>query len=541
MRCSKFLASQRCSYGTLAGSDTQGGAGRPAPGDRYIEYEGWPKSRYAEGAEDFGFCSEKTEHLVSTESNNTHQIVVIGGGISGLAAAHHLREIAPQQDVVLLEATDRLGGVLETTHESGFLAEGGADNFITNRTSAIDLCRRVGIENELFNTYQARRRVDVVCRGRLEPIPEGFVVMAPTRLGAMLRSGILSWPGKMRMAAERFVRSRTPDDESLASFATRRFGREMYERLVQPLVGGIYTADPDKLSVRAAMPRFVEMEATYGSLIRGAKLERDSRTSDSGARYSLFMAPRTGVSRLVEALAERLPPGTVRCNAPVERIEKVDEGRWRVFLRDPQQSSIDADAVVVAVPACAAAALLASVDRDLAGSLERIEYAPCVIVSLGFRREQIGHPLNGFGFVVPNVEGRRILSASFSSMKYPERAPEGCELIRVFIGGACQAELTELDDATLRQIAIDELSDLLAVNGPPIFERITRWPRSMPQYHVGHLNLVDHVARRVASHRGLALAGNAYRGVGIPQCIESGEWAAEEIARDMVGPEVRRD
>jgi len=241
------------------------------------------------------------------------------------------------------------------------------------------------------------------------------------------------------------------------------------------------------------------------------------------------------MSSLVDALADRLPDGSVRLNTAVEKITQHETGKWLITLAGDEPRTIEADGLIVATPAHRAAMLLGRLDFELAANLEQIFCASCAVVSLGYGRSQIGHPLDGFGFVVPQIERRRILSASFSSVKYAGRAPDGCELIRVFIGGACQADLVDLDDETLRAIAVEELADLLTIDGEPIFARISRWRNAMPQYHLGHVERVDRIRSRAASHRGLALAGNAYGGVGVPQCIQSGEQAAVAVVAELQG------
>jgi oxygen-dependent protoporphyrinogen oxidase len=362
------------------------------------------------------------------------------------------------------------------------------------------------------------------------------MLLAPARLWPLVTTPLLSPWGKLRLLAEYFVPRRSGGgDESLASFARRRLGREAFERIVQPLVGGIYTADPEKLSLHATLPRFVEMERRYGSLIRGASAggtNAASGNSESGARYGLFVAPRDGLSSLVDAIAARLPAGSVHLKSPVARITASDDGRWTVTLAG-ESLPIACDAVIVATGAPQAAAMLRDLDSRLAVDLGRIEYAGTSIVSLAYRREQIAHPLDGFGFVVPAIEKRRILAGSFASVKFAGRAPEGTVLVRVFIGGACQRELADLPDDVLRTIATEELRDLLGTTGEPQLALVARWPRSMPQYHVGHAALVDAIDRRVSRWPGLALAGNAYHGVGIPNCIHSGETAAEHVAAQL--------
>jgi oxygen-dependent protoporphyrinogen oxidase len=481
-----------------------------------------------------------------------HRIAIVGGGISGLAAAHRLRQVLPAAQVNLFEASSRLGGVLDTVERDGFLIERSADNFLTSPTAAVDLCRQLGLENELVPTDEARRRALVVQHGRLVPIPEAFYLMSPKKLGPILRSPLLSPLGKLRLLAEPLIprgaaaNLQPPPDESVASFVERRLGREVFERLVQPLVAGIYTADPAKLSMAATMPKFLEYERTYSSLLRATLNISPSTSNDdaeraaTGARYNLFLAPKRGMQSIVQAIVVRLPADCIQRDTTITSATKTENGWTLNFdpqsavrhslpqaIRNPQPSF---DALILAVPTFAAAKLLEFVDPALSSELSGIEYAGCAVVSLGFEREHIGGILDGFGFVVPAIELRRIIAASFSSFKFPGRAPNDDVLIRVFIGGAMQPELLDLPDAELRRIAIDELGDLLRITGIPLVTDIARWPRSMPQYNVGHLERVARIESLVARHPTLALIGNAYRGVGIPQCVAGAQAAADRIA-----------
>lgn len=462
--------------------------------------------------------------------------IVIGGGISGLAAAHRLVELDQSLDVTLFEASGQLGGVLQTERRDGYLIERSADNFITNVPWGIDLCRRVGLGDALLPTNAAQRRAFVVHRGRPQAVPEGFMLMAPRQLGSVLTTPILSPWGKLRLAAELLVPARRDEaDESLASFARRRLGREAFERLVQPLVSGIYTADPEKLSLRAALPRFYEMERRHGSLIRAARHEPEPSNGGraaSGARYGLFAAPRDGMGSLVDAIARRLPKGAVRLNSPVESLARRDDGRWSVTAAasDGGKTEVhEADAVIVALPAPLAARLVERLDAELSSQLAGIAYAGCVIVVTAYAREQFARPLEGFGFVVPECERRSILACSYSSEKFPGRAPEGQVLLRVFLGGACHPEMEALSDDELRSIVARELRELLGVRAAPHFAEVYRWSGAMPQYHVGHLDRVAAIERRLEHLPGLRLCGNAYAGVGVPQCIHQGEQAAEAV------------
>lgn len=463
-------------------------------------------------------------------------IAVIGGGISGLAAAHRLRELDPDLDVVVLEARERLGGVLETRRHAGCLMEAAADGFLTQPDSALRLCQQLGLSHELIATDPQRRHASVIRNGRLEPIPEGFLVMAPTRLGPLLSSRILSWPGKLRMALEYLLPPRTiAADESLAAFVRRRFGNEAYDRLVQPLLGGIYAADCEQLSLAATMPRFQQLEREHGGVIRGLRsrtgLKADAHAG--GVRYGQFAALRTGMGRLIESLAGQLPTGSVRKSAPVETLQPLGDRRWRLEVGSESPEELDVDGVIVALPAHRAAALTGDFDPQLAELLAAIRYNSCAVVSLVYRREQIDHPLDGCGFVVPLLERRHILSGSYASLKYAGRAPEGSVLLRVFVGGGCHHGLMQLPDLELADLAHREVADVLHISGGPDHVLVARHTRAMPEYRVGHQAQVAAIQHRLQRHPTLALAGNAYQGVGVPHCIASGAAAAERVLAEL--------
>ena len=467
------------------------------------------------------------------------RVIVIGGGLTGLAAAHrlvagsaHLRR--PIQ-VKLLEAKDRLGGAIWTDRRDGFLLEGGADSFITNKPAGIDLCREIGLSDQLIGTDATRRRSFVVRSGRLVPVPDGFVMMAPSRLAPILTSPILSWRGKLRVLLEPFVPRKTDEsDESLGAFAKRRLGREAFERLVQPLVGGIYTADPNDLSLAATLPQFAAMERDHGSLSRAGRRQSREDRAGSGARYGLFASLKNGMDGLPRALASALPIGVIETNAPVRRIIRPDPaGPWRVELLEGPP--IEAAAVLLASEAHASARLVDGFDPELSLQLRSIPYASSIVANVAFRRDAIAHPLDGFGVVVPAIEGRSILAASFTSVKFPGRAPADSVLLRVFVGGATQPDLFDLDDSAIERLLQRELAELLGASGDPLFTEIARHPRGMPQYTMGHLDRVAAIRARQAKHAGLALAGNAFGGVGIPDCIRSGQEQADAILAALGG------
>ena len=463
----------------------------------------------------------------------TKDIIVIGGGISGLAAAHRLTELSRTGStayrVTLLEASDRLGGVIATEHADNLLLELGPDSYITDKPAALRLCERLGLADRLIAPQQGGLKLYTVHRGTLEPLPEGFLLMAPTRVGSVLQSPVFSWSGKLRMALEPLIPRRSHDgDESLASFVRRRLGREVLERVAQPLIGGIYASDPEALSLAATMPRFPDMERNHGSVILGsrqAQKRRAQAAGETGARWSLFVSIDGGMEVLVRRIEEALGPGVARLDETVRELSwNAEARRWRV---DTGHGSVEGDAVICTLPAFAAARALTTLDSELAGELGAIPFSSTATVNLAYRRSDIAHPLDGYGFVVPHVERRKIMACTFSSVKYAGRAPEDTALLRCFAGGALQPDLLDQPDELLEAQVREDLEALLGISGTPILCRTTRYPDCMPQYNVGHLDRVERIETRLQQFPTLALAGKSYRGVGIADCIGSGEAAAE--------------
>jgi oxygen-dependent protoporphyrinogen oxidase len=476
------------------------------------------------------------------EKNRTRRVVVIGGGVTGLAAAHRLFEKGGDAfGVLLLEASSRLGGVVRTYQRDGFLLEGGPDSFISEKPAALELARRLGLASHVIGTNEAYRRSFVARGSRLYPTPPGFQLLAPSRLGPLVTSPLFSLRGKARMALDLVLPRRAAtneDDESLADFVRRRLGREALERIAQPMAGGVHTADPELLSLRATFPRFVEMERGHRSVIlalwRASRRERvnGAGRAASGARYSLFLSFDRGMQTLTDALAARLPADSIRLNTRAESLSyDAATRRWRVTT--DKGETHDADALVVALPAHAAARLVRGTDARLAEELDAIPYASTATVNLAYRRASIAHPLDGFGFVVPHAERRATIACSFSSVKFEGRAPAGHVLLRAFVGGALQPETFALDEDRMVAAVRRDLRDLLGERAAPLFAHVEKWPRSMAQYHVGHLARVARIRERLRDLSTLRLAGNAFDGAGLPDCVRNGEAAADELSHTL--------
>lgn len=460
-------------------------------------------------------------------------MVVVGGGIAGLSAAYALSQSdGPPIACTLVEADSRLGGKILTEQADGFVIEGGPDSFLSQKPWGIELCRKLGLENRLIGTNPDRRRTFVYSKGRLEELPEGLALGFPTRLGPFLRSGLLSWPGKLRLGAEIFVpRRREESDESLGGFFRRRLGREALERIIEPLMTGIYAGDADQLSIRATFPRFPEMEREHGSLVRSmlhARWKQRTVGRREAPRWTPFVTLQGGLSELVQTLTGRLSAVKVRLGRRVTAVRSCGTAQGYEVLVDGE-SPLKADAVVLATPAFGAAGLLEPLDATVAGMLGAIPYASTATVTLGFRREGFSHDLDGYGFVIPRIEGRALLASTWSSSKWDHRAPDGAVLIRAYLGGAGREAALERSDQELVELARADLRHIMGVTEEPVMARVFRWPRAMPQYLVGHLDRLAAIEERLARLPGVFVAGAAYRGVGIPDCIRDGLGSAERV------------
>ena len=452
---------------------------------------------------------------------------IIGGGISGLSAAWYLKKFRPEALVTVFESSDEAGGVLQTVREGDFLIEQAADMFVARPAFALELCRELGIEDQLLTTKPVEERAFIGLGDELHPVPQGLSMMVPTLEQPILKTKLLTDAGKQRFLSEdKIAPAKNDDDESLKSFAVRRFGVEAYEKIIQPMVSGIYTADPERLSMRATMKRFVDMEREHGSLIAATALSTEDRAA-RGARYDLFRAPAGGISQLIKSLTDALtqfPNTTISLNSSVSAITQTDQG-WTI--NDGTKQTFDR--LIVATGAETASRLLADVDTQLSGALGEIETASSAIVAIGINQSQLKKPFDGFGIIYPHIDNGQVIAISFSSNKFAGRCDDDQLLIRTFIGGAMQSELVDLDDEALFEIALAQLDKSVGLQGQPIFKRVFRWRNCMPQYHLGHVERVEQIELLANAHANFALAGNSYHGVGIPACVESGKNAAEKV------------
>lgn len=452
------------------------------------------------------------------------EVAIVGGGISGLAAAFALARAGVP--FTLLESSSRWGGRILTERASGFLLEGGADSLFAQKTAALDLCRELGLEDRLIAAREPRT-VYVLKRGCLYALPPGLAAGAPQDVPAFLRSRLFSWPGKLRMGLERLVpRRRDGADESIADFFRRRLGGEALALLGDPLLAGIHAGDPERLSLGATMPRLADMEQRAGSLARGL----------AGARHGtggpLFYTLREGLGDLAEALLRRLPPSRLRSGTAVRALGRDGQG---YLLKLEGGGVLRAAHVVLAVPAPVASRIVASLDIGTAAWLLDVPFAPTATVLLGYRREDVGHPLDGHGLLVPRGQGLRITACSFVSSKFAHRAPEGHVLLRAFIGGVRDAEVLSLGEQGLLATVRRELAPLLSLSGEPCVARVFMWPAAMPQMVTGHRERMAALDRRLERWPGLTLIGAGLRGTGIADAVSEGLRAGRSVADALAG------
>jgi len=464
------------------------------------------------------------------------RVAIIGGGISGLTAAFHLekaRALGSDLRYTLLEAGRRLGGSMNSDRVEGCLVEAGPDSFLTEKPWALTLCKELGIDEQLIGSNDAQRKTYIVVDGRLIAMPDGLMFMVPTKLVPTALSPLFSWGTKVRMARELLHPPRPmEDDETVGELVERHFGAEVVDRLADPLLSGVYGGDANKLSARAVLPRFVEMEEKYGSLSRAMLAAHNKMRAMAGKQPArpLFSSLKDGMQQMVDAIAARLDPSALRLRTRVRGIYPEND-RWRVAI-DMSGSELY-DSVIVATPANIAGALLEAVDRDLADDLLGITYSSSVTVTLGYHMDQLSQLPPGFGFLVPRSEGRRMLACTFVHNKFPHRAPADKGILRCFLGGARdEAVLNQTDDEIVNTVR-SELKDIVKLDARPMFERVYRWRGAMAQYESGHIARIARIEKCVKQIPGLELAGNAYHGIGVPDCIREGMHAANAVVQAL--------
>lgn len=461
------------------------------------------------------------------------RIAIIGGGISGLSAAFELdqrKRAGAAVDYEVFESAPRLGGVLASEWVDGCLIEAGPDSFLTEKPWASQLCRELGLQDQIIGSNDASRKTYILVRNRLIEMPDGLMFMVPTRIAPMLFTPLFSWPTKLRMAGEFFRRPyAVSGDESVASLVARHFGEEAVQRLADPLLSGVYGGSSTQLSARATLLRFVEMEKTHGSLIRGmlAARRRMAQQAKDKPKPPLFSALRNGMQQLLDALVACLDSRVLHTSTKIEGLNHV-AGLWEICGPEGRKQF---DGIILATPAHVAARLLANTDPILAEELDGVPYSSSVTVSMIFDGTAVSGHDHGFGFLVPRSEKRRMLACTFVHNKFPHRVPKNEDrgIVRCFLGACGDESALEMSDLEILATLRSELREITGISAEPRATRVYRWRRAMAQPALGHLERIARMEERQSHLPGLALAGNYLRGIGVPDCVHSGRKAAELV------------
>jgi oxygen-dependent protoporphyrinogen oxidase len=479
------------------------------------------------------------------------RIIIIGGGVTGLGAAYKIARAASEGhevEFILIEKDQRLGGKIRTEivsdplEEGRFVVDGGPDCFLTEKPACHRIAKLTGIFDDELPTNESRKRTWILSHDELHELPDGVFMFAPTKFLPFATTGLFSWRGKIRMAMEFFIPRKKVgsgefNDETLENFVVRRMGRECLDRLAEPLVGGVHATDPTQMSLAATFPRLLEMEQKYGSLVKGFIAAR-RKVEEMRHKYPVKPGekPRTfftsfvnGMQQLTDRMAEAAGRGRMRTGLTVTALWRKDDGTWSVHLSDG--AKVDGDAVIIATESWAAEPLIRPLDKAIADALASIPTSSSATVSIAFNEKEVGFDLNAFGVLCPIVEGRALMAATYSSTKWAGRAPAGKVLMRGFVGGPHNQKIVKRSDEELVQTVLAEFRDILGLNpfAKPLFSRVFRWHLGMPQYTLGHLDRVALIEDRCAKIPGFVIAGGSYRGVGVPNCIESGERAVSKI------------
>jgi oxygen-dependent protoporphyrinogen oxidase len=479
------------------------------------------------------------------------RIIIIGGGVAGLGAAYKVTRAASEGhavEFVLLEKDQRLGGKIQTeivpdpSEKGSFIVDGGPDCFLTEKPACHRIARLTGIFDDELPTDDSRRRTWILSRGKLHQMPDGVMMFAPTKFVPFATTGLFSWPGKIRMAMDLFIPPRKVvpgelNDETLESFVVRRMGRECLDRLAEPLVGGVHASDPRQMSLAATFPRLLEMEQNYGSLLKAfiavrqkiEEMRRKYPPKPGEKPRTFFTSFVNGMQQLTDRMADVAGRKKIHIGISVSSVKRIGGGGWSAHLSDG--STIEGDAVILAAESWAAEPLVRPIDHAIADALTAIPASSSATISVAFNEGDAGFDLNAFGVLCPLVESRALMAATYSSTKWPGRAPQGKVLLRGFVGGPHNQQILKRSDEELVKIVLAEFHEIVGLNpfAKPLFSRVFRWHLGMPQYTLGHLDRVALIENRSAQIPGLALAGGSYRGVGVPNCIESGERAVSKI------------
>ncbi|MDP6388137.1 MAG: protoporphyrinogen oxidase [Candidatus Pacebacteria bacterium] len=470
------------------------------------------------------------------------KIAVIGGGIAGLSAAYALEKEAADNgisiEIDLIEKEGRVGGNILTERVDDFIVEGGPDCVFSEKPASLNLCGKLDLEEELLKTMEEKKGTYIYWNNKLHDMPEGVILMIPTMIKPMLLSSLITLPGKLRMALEPLIPKRNnSDEETLSQFVTRRLGKELLDKIAEPLVAGIHAGNPETMSINASFPRFVDLEQKYGSLIRGMLSRRKEMRSMMKGRtpkYTMFMTLKEGLQNLTDSISKTLSNTSKTIDCKVVTIAKKAE---EYELSFNNRNSNLYDSVVIATPSYVSAALIKGIDSSLSNTLSEIPYVSTATVSLAYSASDVDHIRKGFGFIVPRIAKRTIMAATYTSNKFSYRAPEGSMLLRCFVGGAQNEDLVFLHDKEMEKMVRNELKEIAGITATPIFTKIFRWEKAMPQYVIGHLDRVKKIQELSAKHPGLYLTGSAYNGIGISDCITTSYKVAEEAVKFLNRPE----
>lgn len=458
------------------------------------------------------------------------RIAIIGGGVAGLSAAFYLekaRRNGAALQWTLFEKSNRLGGVLKTEQREGFVLESGADSFLSAKPEAAQLCRELGLGDQLIGSNEGRKTY-ILVKGKLVPIPQGLEFMVPTQILPMATTPLFSFGTKLRMAMELFSSARKDaGDESVGAFVRRHFGQEMVDRVAEPLLAGVYGGDVEALSIRAVLPRFAEMERDHGSLVRATLKAKAKRTATKP--QPMFTSLRNGMQQMTDELVAALPPESIRLQQQEISVRQVNDD-WQVESSGMQERF---QAVLLAVPAPVAAGMLRQFHPALIEGLAKIQYTSSAAVALAYNDVTLPE---GHGFLVPRSERRKMMACTFVHKKFPHRAPEGKKMLRCFFSSSRMPDLFMQSDEALQQMAREELKDILGVTAEPIFARTFKWDRAMAQYAPGHLDRVAVMEKIIAAMPGFHIIGNSFHGIGVPDCIKSARLAVEQITSAVSQP-----
>ncbi len=453
---------------------------------------------------------------------STQPSIIIGGGISGLSAAYYLAKRGLPS--ILIDNGKKLGGVIQTSTVADCLLEGGPDSFLAAKPEAMALITELGLAGEVIGSNDHQRSTWILKKGRMIPLPEGLMMMVPTRLWPTIKSPLLSWSTKIKMGLE-FFRSPKPNasDRSVGAFIEDHYGREAVEYLAEPLLAGVYGGDPYKLSVESVLPRFAEMESTYGSLTKGTLAGLSETPKREGS--TLFKTLKHGLASLVSAIEKAIAPHCETLRDEALAVSREGD-EYLVHLKD---QTLRTRHLIIATPAWATAKLLTELDPGIAGLLNQIGYSSSMTAGVIYDRKDVPQKFNSFGFLVPKTERRHLVACTFVDQKFNHRVPQNRLLLRCFLGGAADEAILGWDDSAIQEAVLEDIDSLLGVKAKPIEIAISRWPRSMAQYEVGHKKLIQELQVRLKAYPLLFLSGNGYLGIGIPDCIRSGKEAAEKF------------